>query len=283
MRKTISLLGVFVLGLLTSLLIGAQTVQAQYTADGQGFILVSPINIISPSNSTYSSGLLTLNVTVKTLLNPNTSNVTLVYYIDGKTNTTIRTESTPVPIEVETTDANGTKTTGISIQSYYLITGWATLPEMPEGSHSITVYGKYEFPGSYHNIGLDNRTVYFTVNDGNPPIISNLSLENKTYNQNNLPLSFTTDEPTSWMGFCLDGEANATITENTNLTGLSAGSHTLTIYANDTVGNMGASETIIFTVVKETEPLPTTVIVVSAVSATVIGSGILVYFRKRNH
>jgi hypothetical protein len=283
MRKTISLLGVFVLGLLTSLLIGAQTVQAQYTADGQGFILVSPINIISPSNSTYSSGLLTLNVTVKTFLNPNTSNVTLVYCIDGKTNTTIRTESTPVPIEVETTDANGTKTTGISIQSYYLITGWATLPEMPEGSHSITVYGKYEFPGSYHNIGLDNRTVYFTVNDGNPPIISNLSLENKTYNQNNLPLSFTTDEPTSWMGFCLDGEANATITENTNLTGLSAGSHTLTIYANDTVGNMGASETIIFTVVKETEPLPTTVIVVSAVSATVIGSGILVYFRKRNH
>ncbi len=283
MRKTISLLGVFVLGLLTSLLIGAQTVQAQYTADGQGFILVSPINIISPSNSTYSSGLLTLNVTVKTFLNPNTSNVTLVYCIDGKTNTTIRTESTPVPIEVETTDANGTKTTGISIQSYYLITGWATLPEMPEGSHSITVYGKYEFPGSYHNIGLDNRTVYFTVNDGNPPIISNLSLENKTYNQNNLPLSFTTDEPTSWMGFCLDGKANATITENTNLTGLSAGSHTLTIYANDTVGNMGASETIIFTVVKETEPLPTTVIVVSAVSATVIGSGILVYFRKRNH
>ena len=162
MRKK-GLVVAFVLALLISLVAGVQTVTAPYTEDGQGFPLASPISITSPSNSTYSSGLLTLNVTVKTFLNPNTSNVTLVYYIDGKTNTTIRTESTPVPIEVETTDANGTKTTGVSIQSYYLITGWATLPEMPEGSHSITVYGKYEFPGSYHNIGLDNSTVYFTI------------------------------------------------------------------------------------------------------------------------
>jgi hypothetical protein len=154
---------VLILVFLFSVVAGINPVFAPYTADGQGFPLASPISITSPSNSTYSSGLLTLNVTVKTFLNPNTSNVTLVYCIDGKTNTTIRTESTPVPIEVETTDANGTKTTGISIQSYYLITGWATLPEMPEGSHSITVYGKYEFPGSYHNIGLDNSTVYFTI------------------------------------------------------------------------------------------------------------------------
>ena len=255
MIKAISLLyAVFVFGLLASLLVGVQTVKAQYTADGQGFILVSPINIISPSNSTYSSGLLTLNVTVKTFLNPNTSNVTLVYCIDGKTNTTIRTESTPVPIEVETTDANGTKTTGISIQSYYLITGWATLPEMPEGSHSITVYGKYEFPGSYHNIGLDNRTVYFTVNDGNPPIISNLSFENKTYNQNNLPLNFTTDEPISWTGYCLDGQANVTVAGNTTLTGLSNGSHNLTIYANDTAGNMGTTGTINFDISQPASP-----------------------------
>jgi hypothetical protein len=282
MGKTIILLAVFVLGLLTSLLIGVQTVKAQYTPDGQGFILVSPINIISPSNSTYTPQSLTLNLTLKSFLDSSKANITLVYSVDGNTNTTIRTESTPVPIEAEITYSNGTKTTGISIQSYYLVTGWAALPEMLEGSHSLTVYGQYEFPISYHNIGLDNRTVYFTVNDGNPPIIS-MSLENKTYNQSNLPLNFTTDEPTSWIGFCLDGEANTTITGNTNLTGLSVGSHTLTIYANDTVGNMGASETVTFTVVKETASLPTTVIVVSAVSAIVIGLGILVYFRKRNH
>lgn len=279
MRKTTLLLKVFVLGFLTALLVGFQTVQAQYTADGQGFILVSPINVISPSNSTYSSRLLTLNVTVKSFLNPNTSNVTLVYCIDGNTNTTIRTESTPVPIEVETTDANGTKTTGVSIQSYYLITGWATLPEMSEGSHSITVYGKYEFPGSYHNIGYDNRTVYFTVNDGNPPIISNLSLENKTYNQDNLSLNFTVDEPTSWIGYCLDGQINVTITENYTLTELLSGSHTLTIYANDTVGNMGASETISFSIAA---PFPTIIVATISGISVVVASGLLLYFKKRN-
>jgi hypothetical protein len=161
MKRTASAL-TLIFSLLGLLVAGVQTVKAPYTADGQGFPLASPISITSPSNSTYSSGLLTLNITVKTFLNPNTSNVTLVYSIDGKTNTTIHTETTPVPIEAEFTDANGTKTTGVSIQSYYLITGWATLPEMPEGSHNITVYAKYEFPDS-HNIGLDNSTVYFTI------------------------------------------------------------------------------------------------------------------------
>jgi hypothetical protein len=163
-------------------------------------------------------------------------------------------------------------------QSYYLITGWVTLPEIPEGSHSITVYGKYEFPGSYNNIGLDNRTVYFTVNDGYPPIISNLSLENKTYNQDNLPLNFTVDEPTSWIGYCLDGQANVTTAENFTLTQLPSGSHMLTIYANDTVGNMGSSSTISFSTA---ELLPTILVIGTSVIVTVIGLGSLFFFRKR--
>ncbi|MHC3129641.1 MAG: hypothetical protein IBV52_06150 [Candidatus Bathyarchaeota archaeon] len=282
------MLKVFVLGFLTSLLVGTQTVQAQYTPDGQAFILVSPISIISPSNSTYISQSLTLNFTVKSFLDSSKANITIVYSVDGKTNTTIDTQSTPVPM---------------GIQSYYLITGWATLPEMPEGSHNITVYGKYEFPSSYHNIGLDNRTVYFTVNDGNPPIISNLSLENKTYNQDNLPLNFTVDEPTSWIGYCLDGQVNVTLTENTlTLTGLTNGLHNVTVYAKDTFENMGASETIYFSVAQpeSTEPEPTEpeptepteaplftttdlAIIAAVAVAIVIGIGLLVYFKKRKH
>ncbi|MCJ7559830.1 hypothetical protein MUO79_04330 [Candidatus Bathyarchaeota archaeon] len=265
MRKAIILPAVFVLALLTSLVVGVQIVKAQYTPDGQGFILVSPINIISPSNSTYTPQSLTLNLTVKSFLDSSKANITIVYSVDGKTNTTIRTESTPVPI---------------GIQSYYLITGWATLPEMPEGSHSITVYGKYEFPGSYHNIGLDNRTVYFTVNDGNPPIISNLSLENKTYNQNNLPLNFTTDEPTSWIGYSLDGQTNTTIAGNTTLASLSSGMRNLTVYAEDAAGNIGASEIIDFRIEL---PFPTTWIIVGITSVAIASVGLLVYFKKRNH
>jgi hypothetical protein len=226
MRKIIIVPAVFALALLTSLLVGVQAVEAQYTSDGQGFPLVSAISIISPSNSTYSSGLLTLNVTVKSFLNPNTSNVTLVYCIDGKTNTTIRTESTPVPIEVETTDANGT---------------------------------------------------------ARAPIISNLSLENKTYSQNDLPLNFTTDEPTSWMGYCLDGKTNVTVAGNATLAGLSEGSHSVTIYSNDTAGNVDASETVTFTV-DTPEPFPTTqVATASMASVAIVGLSLLVYFKKCKH
>jgi hypothetical protein len=262
-RKTTLLLKVFILGLLAALLVGFQTVQAQYTEDGQAFILVSPINIISPSNSTYSPQSLTLNLTFKSFLDSSRANITIVYSVDGKTNTTIDTQSTPVPM---------------GIQSYYLIAGWTTLPEMSEGSHSITVYGKYEFPISYHNIAYDNRAVYFTVNDGNPPTISNLSLENKTYNQDNLPLNFTVDEPTSWIGYCIDGQANVTATENFTLTQLPSGSHMLTIYANDTVGNMGSSSTISFSIA---ELFPTTLVIGTSVIVAVIGLGSLFFFRKR--
>jgi hypothetical protein len=133
------------------------------------------------------------------------------------------------------------------------------LPELPEGHHELTVYANYERTSTNHNypaLILDSTTVYFTVDDGTPPIISNLSLENKTYSQNDLSLNFTTDEPTSWIGYCLDGKTNVTIAGNTTLTGLADGSHNLTIYANDAAGNMGASETINFTIAQKTEPSP---------------------------
>ncbi len=276
MRKTISLLAVFVLGLLTSLLVGVQTVKAQYTPDGQGFPVVSPISILSPSNSTYSSNLLTLNITAKILLDP--SNAKMVYSIDGKNNATLPIEATFVPIEAEIVYANGTTTTGTSIFSPYVITGCVALPELPEGPHNITVYAKYQFNNV---IGLDNSTVYFTINYGIPPIISNVSLENKTYNTPNIPLNFTVDEPTSWIGYCLDGQVNVTITENFTLTELPSGSHTLTIYANDTVGNMGTSSTSDFNIA---EPFPTTLAATaSGVAVTVVCVGLLVYFKKRNH
>jgi len=50
MRKATILLIVF----LSALLVGIQTVQAQYTPDGQAFILSSPITITSPANTTYT-------------------------------------------------------------------------------------------------------------------------------------------------------------------------------------------------------------------------------------
>jgi len=281
MGKMLIVPAVFALGLLSSLLVGVQTAGAQYAQDGRYFPLASPINITSPSNNTYSSSLLTLNITFKLVSNLDRTNITMFYSVDGKDNVTIPISGTFVPIEVTRTYENGTTEKGISIFSYNVITGCVALRELPEGLHEITVYGEYEHVGGSNFNVFDSSKVYFTIDDGNPPIISNLSLENKTYNQNNLPLNFTTDQPTSWTGYCLDGKTNITIAENTTLTGIASGSHSLTVYANDTAGNVGVSETVNFAVTQKTEVSPTTIVAAYTVLVAVVGASLLVYFKRR--
>ena len=115
------------------------------------------------------------------------------------------------------------------------------------------------------------------------PVVSVFSPENKTYNVSSVPLTFTVDKPTSWMGYSLDEQDNVSITGNTTLTDVPNGAHNLTVYAEYTEGSIGASETIAFTIAKpEREPFPTTlVITASGASAVAIGIGMLVYFRRR--
>jgi hypothetical protein len=139
--------------------------------------------------------------------------------------------------------------------------------------------------------------------------MSILSVQNKTYDTPDIPLNFTVSEPVSWVGYSLDGKANVTVTEcvsnvtdsygqfdivkfigNTALTGLSEGSHSLTVYAKDTVGNVGKSETIQFTIAaQETQPNPLplfspALVAAAFVSLTALSIGLLLfYFWKRNH
>jgi hypothetical protein len=77
------------------------------------------------------------------------------------------------------------------------------------------------------------------------PIITIISPASSYYKLN-VPLNFTVDRPTNWTGYSLDGAANKTITGNTTLTGLTNGAHTVTVYANDTSGNMGSNTTNFF-------------------------------------
>ena len=121
--------------------------------------------------------------------------------------------------------------------------------------------------------------------DTTPPTISIVSPENKTYTANNVPLTFTVSKPTSWIGYSLDGQENVTISGNTTLTGLSDGSHNLTVYAKDTAGNTGSSKTIYFSIAQKKEPeqsppFPTTWIVTATVIIAMVGAALLVYFNK---
>ncbi len=141
------------------------------------------------------------------------------------------------------------------------------------GPASPIYYNEKMFDNSTH------RWIYFTYShltthevwivgqkDTTPPVITLLSPKNRTYTSSFIPLTLTLNEPTSWVGYSLNGEANVTIMTgayyngivpfpsmiNTSLFGLSDGPHSLTVYANDTSGNMGSSDTVSFTVCLKT-------------------------------
>jgi hypothetical protein len=115
------------------------------------------------------------------------------------------------------------------------------------------------------------------------PEIAVSSPENKTYCSTNVTLGFAVNETTSQISYSLDGQDNVTVAGNTTLAGLSVGVHNVTVYAVDEAGNVGASETIYFNV-ELSEPFPTALVATASVtSAAVIGTGLLVCFKKRKN
>jgi len=153
------------------------------------------------------------------------------------------------------------------------VTENTTLTSLSDGAHSVVVYAS-DIAG---NIGSSD-IAYFTV-DASPPSISILSPENKTYDTTDIPLTFTVDESVAWMAYSLDGQTNVTTIEDTTLTGLSDGSHSLIVYGRDTAGNTGVSETIYFSITtEEGEPFPILIVAAIVIMALVV-AGLLVYYR----
>jgi N-acetylneuraminic acid mutarotase len=88
------------------------------------------------------------------------------------------------------------------------------------------------------------------------PTVQITSPENKTYIQTSL--DFTVSRVTEWVGYSIDNQPNVTITTETPLTNLHQGTHNVTIYANDSLGNMGSSNTVHFSI--DTQPPNITII-----------------------
>jgi hypothetical protein len=158
------------------------------------------------------------------------------------------------------------------------------LPTLSEGTHNATVYYGWQYLGINQRYEVDaQRTVQFNI-DESPPTISRLSISNKTYNSENITLSFDVNENTSWAAYNLDNQGNVTVQGNVTLTGLSDGSHSIVVYANDTLGNMGESDTVSFTI--DTLKAPTVefftlAMVLISTALIVVGIVLLVYFKKR--
>jgi parallel beta-helix repeat protein len=107
-----------------------------------------------------------------------------------------------------------------------------------------------------------------------------LSPEDKTYHADSISLTFTVTESTDWIGYSLDGQVNTTIYGNITIPGLTHGPHTITVYANDTAGNAGISETVDFSLeVKQEEPFLTWMVAIIVV-IVVFGAVVLTYFTK---
>jgi len=119
---------------------------------------------------------------------------------------------------------------------------------------------------------------YIIPEDTPLPTISILSPENKRYSVNDVPLTFTVSESTSWIGYSLDGQANVTITGNTTLSELPDGSHSLIVYANDTAGNIGYSDSVYFSIETQQAEFSPMWVVVAIAIITGIGVALVVYF-----
>jgi hypothetical protein len=176
-------------------------------------------------------------------------------------NTTYSTSSVPLTFFVN----ESTSWIGYSLdnEANVTIAGNTTLTSLSDGCHNVVVCAN----DTFGNMGNSGK-IHFTV-DTTPPHITIISPENKTYATSSVSLTFIVSEPTSWTGYSLDNQANVTITGNTTLTGLVNSCHSVMIYGNDNLGNMGASEKVYFTVAVNRPPTTPVVKVTPTAAYTV--------------
>lgn len=142
---------------------------------------------------------------------------------------------------------------------------WSDYKERYPDAEELDNSGIWNTPYKIDENNQDNYPLmdpWSPPKDTTPPTITVLSPENKTYTTTSVPLVSTLDECASWIGYSVDGEANETVSGNmtfnllheelvwinTTLKSLSEGPHWITIYANDTTGNMGSAHTVYFTI-----------------------------------
>ncbi|MCW4035234.1 MAG: hypothetical protein NWF03_07710 [Candidatus Bathyarchaeota archaeon] len=203
-----------------------------------------------------------------------------------------------------TTTGDATVTTGVDApQRIYVIGGyrWLSLTT-PEVSGQVSVYNPTtktwtfgeDMPTSrvalavavvndkiYAIGGYESDLSASTVNEQYTPIgyekpkVMSVFVDsptNKTYYTDTIKLQFVINKSVSLVTYSLDNKDNVSITENPTLTlsDLSDGSHSITVYAQDTQGNYAKSQTAYFTVQTHQKTLLIAVIGVAAITATAI-------------
>ena len=278
-----------ILALLFSALAGIQIVDLGRANPFQFLGVVPPdeytkpptITIFAPQNNTaHTMNTISFSINVSLPESPNASGtfITEIYYeADWQRNRVLLYDYAKASFD-NRIESSRSLPRNLYFQYSQDLTG------IPEGKHSILVFagggGSYLTGGmGYYRFWVnDSSSVFFTI-DTTPPSVSVLSVENKTYESSEVQLNFAVSEPFSQVTYSLDGQDNVTVAGNATLTGLTDGPHNIKIYAKDAAGNIGASETVYFSV---DVPFPTTfVAVASGASVAVVGIGLIVYFKKR--
>jgi N-acetylneuraminic acid mutarotase len=164
-----------------------------------------------------------------------------------------------------------TEWTGYSLDNQANVTlkSETKLSGLSQGTHSIKIYAN----DSLGNMGVSN-TVFFSM-DTHAPDINIILPQNQSYGSTDIQLAFTINENAT-LAYSLDQQANVTIIENVTLPALSSGSHRLTIYATDDLGNSG-SETVDFNIA----PFPVIAVVAALATTTIILASGYLFFKRR--
>jgi hypothetical protein len=155
-------------------------------------------------------------------------------------------------------------------QDIVTVSGNTMITDLSDGTHSLTVYAN----DSVGNMG-QSKTVCFTI-DTRPPVIMLFSPQNKTYVTNAVLVNVTSDEAVSWMGYSLDGQVSVAVPENMTLSELIDGTHSLVVYVKDAAGNVGTSETIVFSVAANDNVFQLWILSATVVILAV-GAAVLIY------
>jgi hypothetical protein len=267
--------------ILSLVLLSIIVTQLIIISEANPFPQVSQIIIQSPNNQTYYKNSLALNVTIITKfdgLYESSSKRVVNYSLDNQAT---------IPLKEQSFQYNNESESSIFFSS-------TTLTDLNEGSHTLKVQSTYYYLTEVNIAGTKYITqshyavkyVNFTV-DTKPLTISILNpINNTVFTVTNLenvsfPLTIKTDESTSWLGYSIDGQGTINIVGNMTLSGFSAGSHNLVVYAKDELGNTSTSETVTFTISKQ-ESFPTITFIASIGVVVIVGVS-SIYFRKHKH
>ncbi len=237
-----------------------------YNLDGMDFINTS-YNLIVQNNITCT---------------PNYGGIlsTAIYFIPASDNIIYRNSFENSTFQAKVSDSVNVWDDG-NLGNY-----WSNYKTQHPNAIQIDDSGTYNIPYTLDAQNVDRHPLTQPFNSEFyapkvPPKIAIMSPVNQQFNESSVPLLFTVDKPVSWMGYSLDGGETVTIGGNTTLEGLANGFHNVTVYAKDTFGNTGASETVSFTL-KVPEPFPTTVAAVAGISAVVVAGAVLaIHLKKR--